>query len=97
MRRLPPALKRTRAIGRIPQRSQTRAVYTKTEQKQVTAWLSVRNDAALRRRERSGMTFAELARRLGIAQSTLSRWDSGQREPRCQCLERVREELDPAG
>ncbi|HVT77532.1 MAG TPA: helix-turn-helix transcriptional regulator [Acidimicrobiales bacterium] len=45
-------------------------------------------------RERAGLTQAELAARSGVAQSTISAYESGKREPGVEALERL---LDAAG
>lgn len=50
-------------------------------------------------RERTGESQAEFARRLGINQSALSRWETGRREPRGpaqRLVERVLAELNEA-
>jgi transcriptional regulator with XRE-family HTH domain len=45
-------------------------------------------------RERAGLTQQQLAERSGIAQSTISAYESGKREPGVDALERL---LDAAG
>lgn len=46
-----------------------------------------------RYREQSGVTLTAMAKCLGVAQSTLCRWESGEREPSGVYLDRVEREL----
>ena len=46
------------------------------------------------RREQLGLTLRAMATRLGVVQSTLCRWESGEREPQSGYLERVERELN---
>jgi len=45
-------------------------------------------------REFRGMSQAELARRSGIGQSTLSQWESGEHKPRFEQLKKVLDALE---
>jgi transcriptional regulator with XRE-family HTH domain len=47
-----------------------------------------------RRREQQGLTLTAMARRLRVAQATLCRWESGEREPQGAFLRRVEEFLE---
>ena len=42
------------------------------------------------RREEAGMTQAQLAERLGVPQSTISRWESGKVRPRTDMMARIK-------
>lgn len=44
-------------------------------------------------RESAGITQAELARRLGITQPAVARWESGRRQPRVESLQRIADAL----
>jgi transcriptional regulator with XRE-family HTH domain len=46
-----------------------------------------------RHRERLALTITAMARRLGVVQSTLCRWETGEREPHGAYLLRVEQEL----
>jgi transcriptional regulator with XRE-family HTH domain len=47
-----------------------------------------------RHRERLGFTLRAMAARLGVVQSTLCRWEAGERQPRGEYLRRVEQELN---
>ena len=44
-------------------------------------------------RQRAGVTLAEMARTVGVTESTMSRWESGQRNPRGEAALRWMEAL----
>ena len=46
-----------------------------------------------RHRERHGLTLMAMAARLGVAQSTLCRWETGEREPQGEYLLRAERKL----
>lgn len=51
-------------------------------------------EAVLSSRERRGLTQAELAKRLGVSQQTVSRWESGLAVPSPQRVTAVEDELE---
>ena len=48
------------------------------------------------RREEAGMTQAQLAERLGVPQSTISRWESGKVRPRTDMMARIKTAINKA-
>ena len=48
-------------------------------------------------RERTGLTQAELAERIGTMQSNVARWESGAVTPRAETLRKIREALEQQG
>lgn len=44
-------------------------------------------------RESAGITQAELARRLGVHQPLVARWESGRRMPKVETLQRIADAL----
>lgn len=51
-------------------------------------------DALKRAREAKGMSQKELARRIGVSQSTVGMWESGKNRPEMRNLERIASALD---
>ncbi|MBQ6164802.1 MAG: transcriptional regulator [Clostridia bacterium] len=47
-----------------------------------------------RAREQAGMSQEELAEKLGVPQSSVSRWESGKVQPRAETLDKIRAILD---
>jgi DNA-binding transcriptional regulator YiaG len=56
--------------------------------------LAARSGEARRIREKAMVSQAELARHLGVAVATLSRWENGERSPRSDLALRYSEALD---
>ena len=52
-------------------------------------WFDIRAE-----RERAGLTQAELAERIGTAQSNVARWEADNVTPRAETLRKIREALD---
>jgi transcriptional regulator with XRE-family HTH domain len=52
----------------------------------VTARQRARDGSARHIRRRAGLTLAQMADAVGVTESTMSRWENGQRQPRSDAL-----------
>lgn len=72
----------------------------KSDEKMIAAWKAVtspmefNSDRLTKIREKKHMTMTELARRLGLPISCISRWESGKAKPRWKNLEALAEALE---